>query len=618
MNKVVILHACPPALANIPLASLTALKCFLTNKGFDAKIIYWNLIFRDLQSAFLFEKGDLFDSDIYSELLFLNYIAISNNDSSLYNKVKLHLASLHMQSKYGHPEFLDKHMHAFKIKTENLIYRTIEDYHFQDALCFGFSLKLDQWLFSSILGNILKQLYIEKHIIVGGINTKDAALSILENFKSFDIALWGEGENQLLQIVEELYDGQICNWNNIPYSVFRMDGKIVVSKSNIRKYVDLSNSTFSDFSDYFCALEKTKTISRAQTQLPIEGSRGCHWGKCHFCYLNIGYKYRLKSVETIKAEILSNIEKYNISNFIFLDNDLTGVDLIRFNKLLDCFVEIRKIYPNFKVVSAEIITKGLDRSTIMKMALGGVISVQIGWESTSDNLLTKIEKKNTFASNIYFLKIAAEANIRITGMNVIANLPEETEDDIFEAINNVKFFRFSRNHYDMFQIPSRLTINSTSKYLQKKNGINRCDYMPIKLMHKCIAEYISTECAWNILDYWLPYRNDWWDLFDKTELYYRKNKHSYRLSLDGDNVVFKEFVNFKECNTLKFIKNSLEYQVFSNTNDPISLEMLCNSMKFPKQQIIDCLDYYFRNGLIYHNKDYTEIVSTINFKFNNN
>lgn len=616
MNKVVVLHACPPAQANIPLASLTALKSFLINNGIDTKIIYWNLIFREMQSAFLFEKVNVNDSNIYSELLFLNYIAISNNDNSLYNKVKLHLSSLNMLSTCGHPELLDTHMHAFKRETENLIRKTIEEYHFQEALCFGFSLKLDQWLFSSILGSVLKQLFIDKPIVVGGINTKEAAMSILENFKSYDIAVWGEGENKLLQIVAELTNGEICNWDNIPYTAFRNDGKIVVSKSNQREYIDLSKSTFSDFSDYFCALEKTTTMSRAQTQLPIEGSRGCHWGKCHFCYLNVGYKYRVKCIETIKVEILRNIENYNVNNFIFLDNDLTGADLARYNKLLDCFIEIRELHPNFKIVSAEVITKGLDRATIMKMALAGIIRVQIGWESTSDNLLTKIGKKNTFASNMFFLKIAAEANIKVTGMNIIANLLEETEDDIFEAINNVKFIRFSRNHYDLFQVPSRLTINSTSKYVQNNKEFNRCNYVPIKLMHKCIADYISTECAWNILDYWLPYKNEWWEFFDKTETYYRKNKYTYRLSLDGSCVTFREYVNSKECNTIKFHNNSIEFHVFTNTNDPISLELLYNSLNFPKYQIIDCLDYYYKNGLIYHNKDYTEIISAINFKLN--
>ena len=46
--------------------------------------------------------------------------------------------------------------------------------------------------------------------------------------------------------------------------------------------------------------------------IPIEGARGCHWNRCHFCFLNQGYKYRRKSAEVIKEEIL-----YNIKNILF-------------------------------------------------------------------------------------------------------------------------------------------------------------------------------------------------------------------------------------------------------------------------------------------------------------
>ena len=68
--------------------------------------------------------------------------------------------------------------------------------------------------------------------------------------------------------------------------------------------------------------------------IPIERSRGCHWNRCKFCYLNRGYKYRLKSTEKLYEEIVYMIENYGVYEFEFLDNDFIGTDLQQFETLL--------------------------------------------------------------------------------------------------------------------------------------------------------------------------------------------------------------------------------------------------------------------------------------------
>lgn len=613
--KKVILQACPPQKINIPSPSLTNLKSFLSHRGIDVKIIYWNLIFENLKFDFLFGKDDKDYTHAYSELLFLNYQAITRNDSLLYEKVKMILTSINVMSIHKDPEFIEKHMHSFKAKTDNLICETIEDFNLSEASYFGFSLKMDQWLFASILGDILKARY-DKPIIVGGINTKKTAISILKNFRQFDIAVWGEGEYQLLQILNE---SDRKDLGSIPNIVYRMNDKVLCSKSIGRKYVDLSEPEYLDFSDYFRELKKV-SLSKIHVQLPIERSRGCHWGKCHFCYLNLGYRYRVKSLEKLKNEILAYIKEYEIYNFIFLDNDIIGSNLEIFNKFLDLLIEIRLLEPKFRIVSAEIITKGLDEEIVEKMALAGIISVQIGWEVPSDQLLSKIEKKNSFTSNLFFIKVALENNLKITGMNVIANLFEETERDIFEAIQNIKFLRFFRNNNHVYQLPSRLTINSTSKYYQKSKNIDKLNYQPIRLMYQCLSNYISDECAWDIFDFWLPYRNQWWETFDRIEAYYRRNRHFYKLIYGDNQITFREYVNFKEINTFDIMIGSLDFYIFKITNTPVSLEKLQNilvsqyNFNFTTQEIIHVLDDYFKKGLIYFNNDFTEIMSIINVK----
>lgn len=81
---------------------------------------------------------------------------------------------------------------------------------------------------------------------------------------------------------------------------------------------------------------------------------------------------------------------------------------------MDCLIEVRTIEPKFKIASVEIITKGLDDQLIKKMAEAGILSAQIGWESASNELLRKIDKKNTLASNLFFIKYAVINNIRVS------------------------------------------------------------------------------------------------------------------------------------------------------------------------------------------------------------
>ena len=113
-----------------------------------------------------------------------------------------------------------------------------------------------------------------------------------------------------------------------------------------------------------------------------------------------------------------------------------------------------------------------------------------------------------------------------------------------------------------------------------------------------------------------------WDIFDMTEFYYRKNKYSYRLIYQENHVFFHEYINFKEINVIDILIDSIEYYILENTNSPITLEQLHSAIftkcghDFQLKEIINVLNDYFSKGLIYHNDDYSEIISVININEN--
>ena len=124
------------------------------------------------------------------------------------------------------------------------------------------------------------------------------------------------------------------------------------------------------------------------------------------------------------------INTYEIFEFQFLDNDLIGKDMERFHLLLDSFIEIKNEFPRFQIVLAEIITKDLDYVTIKKMFDAGIIYAQIGYESASSILLKKINKKNTFSSNLLYVKFANFHKVILGAVNFLTVHPMETTDSI--------------------------------------------------------------------------------------------------------------------------------------------------------------------------------------------
>ena len=218
-------------------------------------------------------------------------------------------------------------------------------------------------------------------VVIGGIAVAEIAKVFLENFKQFDFAFWGEDE-----IHYELLTRFLSNNNNLfEFNVgrvfYRENDKIMTSPDNKHFFLDLSESKlFPDFSDYFEYRNLSKTVVSVDYLL-MEGSRGCHWNRCHFCYLNKGCKFRQKNIEKISEEIEKMISTYGIFNFKFIENDIVGKDMDRFHFLLDELIKIKSKYSDFTIIGAEIITHGLSYSTIKKMKEAGIVLIQIGFES---------------------------------------------------------------------------------------------------------------------------------------------------------------------------------------------------------------------------------------------
>lgn len=212
------------------------------------------------------------------------------------------------------------------------------------------------------------------------------------------------------------------------------------------------------------------------------------------------------------------ISKYNVFNFSFLDNDVIGNDYSRFHNLLTLLSGLKQDYPNFKINLAEIITRGISKTEVKEMALAGFVYVQIGYESVSDNILVKINKKNSFASNLLFIKWAIEYDINVVGLNVLRGLLDETDADILESIDNLYFMRFYKSVGNIKHNVSMLAVNEMSRYYKEicSNGkTNEMYYDPV--MERLPKGYVRHDDEFKIYQLVRKYQNPLWNNFVATD-----------------------------------------------------------------------------------------------------
>ena len=620
MKKEIILNCLPPFPIGSPSATTSILKAYLCKHGHSVKVIYWNILLYNLENEFTWNKCKKVQGA--STLIYAAFLAIKTKNSSLYNEVKAALQTI-FPVMLNEKNFFDDHIEKYALKLEHCIDNYLNSIDFNNILYVGFSMNMNQWILASVIAEKIKQGAPNVPIVISDIKKSEISKIFLEIFKQFDIAIWGESETPLLELTHFLLNSSDFSTYNIERSYYRENDMIKESTHRKRTFLDLSeNELYPDFSDYFEYRNQLAIIAPVN-YLVVEGGRGCHWSRCHFCYLNKGYKYRQKSVEKILLEIKYLICTYGISRFKFVDSDIIGNDMNRFHSLLEQLVEIKKEYIDFTIIGAEVITCDLSYSTIKKMREAGIALIQIGFESTCDNLLKKVDKKNTFSSNLNTIKHCLNMDIQVGGANVLCNLLEETEDDIYESIENLRFFRFIMGEKRNFVLrPLDLSVSSISKYFNTISG-NRQGYLSkINLYHKAFLNIFDEETQWHFFEFALNLRNPKWDYFTNLHYHYTHNTYEYKFIHENEKIIYQEFLNNELTEHVEFDNNEpyipiLEYCY----NNPISLQklnslLLKNGMDCEIEILADKIDTLFHQGLLYRTPDYDEITSIVNIKTN--
>lgn len=299
----------------------------------------------------------------------------------------------------------------------------IHSIDFTDYLCVGFSVSFSQ-LFSSLTASKrIKKIYPNIKIVFGGSScVGKIAASLLHTYDQIDYIIEGEGERQLTALCQTFLQE-----TETPRKT-----KLIVEKINCCQEIrDINSLPVPDYQPYFSELTKLFPALPFSPTLPIEFSRGCWWGKCSFCNLNLQWDgYRHKNAETLVAEVKHLTATHQCLDFAFCDNALPPAEADRFFSIigkeesdLSFFAEIRAVKNPRKLASYR---------------QSGLHSVQVGIESLSNSLLKKMRKGVTVIENLAVMKYCQENKVTLEG-NLILEFPGSTENDADETLKNLEF-----------------------------------------------------------------------------------------------------------------------------------------------------------------------------------
>ena len=606
-EKKVILNWLPPALSFFPSPAMTVLKGALKKGGIDCVIVYWNILLEDLIREYYF--GQELDSinDVNILGLFYAAIALDEQDENALIKQIMHLESI--KPAYLNSSF-DFRTHIIKCvnKLKKNINDIFQEYNFNNCIFCGFSMNLFQWVASSYIGKILKSTFPNVIQVIGGIGNSELAKDFLQIFPNFDISLWGEGEETIVRLAESLINFKTIKKENVSHGFIRVKNLIVQGEGQF-KFWPLTECSSGDYDDFFNVYKGDKK----KIAIPLESSRGCHWNRCKFCFLNQGYCYRVKPVKDLYNEIKNVILNYHIFNFNFMDNDIIGRDHKVFEEMLASLIQIKEEFPYFSIKLAEIVSKDINRELIKRMSLAGFKHVQIGYESPSDKILAKINKKNTFASNLLFCKWASIYKIHIGGMNILEGLLDESIEDIQEGINNLKFQRFFKTSDNYKHSQSCLAINKVSRYFNELSEQDKdcCYYDPIRTFLP--NNYIPKEFEWKVFHFMRKFQDSCWPYFHNADKYFEINEFSYTLTKYGNSITYCEFLNNGLISELEFEEDNFEWRVLHACNDEVrKLKDIAIQFQVSNDYLKTIVLKLYNLGLLYYSVLTDECITVIN------
>ncbi len=286
------------------------------------------------------------------------------------------------------------------------------------------------------LAGLLKKSFPSIVTIAGGHHPSAWPKKTLEDFPNFDIVVFGEGEETLLELCKRIEKGK--GYSGVLGAAYHIkEGIKVEGRRPLIK--DLDSLPFPARELFNLEARRKGHISRGVTNrmknTEIYTSRGCPVG-CIFCanQVTMASFTRFRSPEKVLEEVKECMEKYDFEHFAIADDTFTlnqkrAAEICRGLQKLG----VRSWHCEGTRVSA------VSLKLLKLMAKTGCKKIVFGVESGSPRILHLIGKKITVPQVKKAFKWARQAGIKfVEGNYIIGSHPSETKEDIDMTIDLIK------------------------------------------------------------------------------------------------------------------------------------------------------------------------------------
>ncbi len=205
-----------------------------------------------------------------------------------------------------------------------------------------------------------------------------------------------------------------------------------------------------------------------------EASRGCPFG-CKYCLSSIEKGVRFAPIEKVKKELkifLDNkVQQVKFVDRTFNCNKKFALEIIRF------LIENDNGFTNFHF---EVEASLLDKETLglLSTARCGLFQLEIGVQSTNEQTLKAIDRKNDMAWIEYCVReLQKKQNIHLH-LDLIAGLPLEDFDSFKKSFNDV--YRFDPNQLQLGFL--KVLKGSSMEKQCSQNNIKYSPYPPYEVL----------------------------------------------------------------------------------------------------------------------------------------
>lgn len=582
----------------------------MNENGRDTGIKYWNFLLSPMLAY-----SDSEDSEVRL-LPFLSILNDRNANEKGNRRIYSFFQKLHPEYKTYGPGYYAELLQGMKTDILRAIESELKTIDFSAIQIFGISAKYNQWIPGILLAESVKKIAPHVKILVGGFGNAQVANEAMKICPDFDLTTWGEGEYPLLQLHTELETNK-PDYAAVPRLMYRDKGALKKSLSNKSEYLDFENYLFPDYSDFVSNYPHPGELEKVS--IPINTIRSCHWSKCKFCDFNQGYKLRMRSPECIVKEIEHISSSYGLTTFSFVDSDTFG-NVEHFNKFLDLMIELKRTTRVDYVFWAEIIPNPQFTSRMIeRMAIAGFKNIFIGYDGLSDPLLRKMNKSNSFSDNLFVVKESIKNGID-PYVNVIKHIPDETEQDVHECIDNLHYTRFFYNDpiVSFSHNYVNLVLSSMSKYHGLLSEEERLSY-DFDMMTYLLPDYFpDDENRFHLFRYEknIPVNGKEWEKLEEIEKYYKDNCFRYKVQEYNGVIYYTEYCNDEEIENIVFedpeygvVLKATQHQV--QTFENIFVEVSITMPRLTKKRLTEVLMHLKQAHIVYCDNEFSNVVSLV-------